>query len=373
MHPGLPLRRTLVRILFPVLFFTCIGFASLEGILSVYYSYHPELYKKDPFTNAHIVEEYNSPYVYIHLFKPDEIYKRNNFLMRRDTDISESPRDGVTRILSYGDSVGLGFQVSSKETYSQVLEDMLNQSGSGYYEVLNMARGNSPSIYAMHMKRDIEQFKPHRIIVEIELSNDIADETFVEYGGFDSFNLPTQIVKSRYWPEWQTMPPISTQKLPWETLATRKFLYDFNRKFNVLANNIFPNPVFASDADNYYYSIGFDRFGLTQKKLDKAYERMFVVLKSMEEYAKTKGIDFLLVILPNHYMYYENQFNQGTIRMYNKSIEKSKELGITHIGLFDAFSQNIGFTLFYDFVHPKAPGYYIIADQIHSFYKSLTN
>ncbi len=366
-------RKILFRKIFPLVYLCVIVFAVSETSLSAYYAYHPEQYKSNPFEFAHIIEEYKSPFVYIHLFRPDEIYTRNNFLMRRDSDITELPQEGMTRILSYGDSVGLGYNVSPKETYSQVLEDMLNGTGRGSFEVLNMARGNSPSLYVMHMKRDIEQFKPQRVIVEIELLNDIADEAFVEYGGVDSFNFPTAITNARYWPEWQTMPPISPHRYPWEMLALRKFLFDFNRKLLISYEKFSPNPLFASDSDTYYYSLGFDRSQFTQQKLDHSFDRMIALLKGMEEYTRAKGIDFLLVILPSHFMFYEHQYNPGAIRTYNKAIASAKQHGITHIGLFDSFTQNNGYSLFFDFVHPKALGYSIIADEIYSFYQSRTN
>jgi len=171
-----------------IILFFCICEAMLQSVYLI------RDFKK-PKTHYVLQEKYKSPFLYKYkasaiAYPVDTATKINNFSMRRTEDISEVPEENITRILSYGDSIGLGVWMNDGQDYATFLEKLLNQDSSHRYEVLNTARGCCPSIYALHLKSDIMQFKPQIVIMEIELSNDLTDEVLVHYKGKDEFGLP---------------------------------------------------------------------------------------------------------------------------------------------------------------------------------------
>ena len=72
----------------------------------------------------------------------------------------------------------------------------------GTYEVLNMYRGDSPTIASFHIRRDVAQFTPRGLITEIELLNDTSDETRIQTQGRYEDGLPVPIRRSRYILGW---------------------------------------------------------------------------------------------------------------------------------------------------------------------------
>ena len=104
--------------------------AVAEVFLHIYYDNDPSRFNKNPYEDIVLTQPYNSPYVYIKRYGDMETYyvTQNNFLMRRRSDVSEKPEEGVVRILSYGDSVGLGVWHEDDENYSYFL-DIKRESG----------------------------------------------------------------------------------------------------------------------------------------------------------------------------------------------------------------------------------------------------
>lgn len=102
-----------------------IFFILLEVFARVYYHFHPDSYTNKLFEDVYILPEYKSEYIYIHLLKNEPIFKRNNILIRRDSDVPETAPPNTYRILAYGDSVTLGAFINVDETYPNQLEKNL--------------------------------------------------------------------------------------------------------------------------------------------------------------------------------------------------------------------------------------------------------
>ena len=293
--------------------------------------------------------------------KPSAI---NNFGMRRSSDIAEEPQGDTKRILAYGDSITFGVLVSDQENYPYFLERSLNANATQQYEVLNMVRGYCPSIYAMFLKRSIVQFKPHTVIMQIELSNDITDEAHVMYDELDEDGFPKEITKGRYWPQWLTSPPMSANPSFWEKLKVRTLYMDLKRRSANLALKIFPNPLFSEKSDTYYYTRGYDRFGLTEKRLSSVFDRMMNVIKAQQEFCKKNDIDFVLVIVPSRYTFYQNRYYEGAVRLLEQAKTKAKNLEIPYVSLRKIFQFNGGSDLYLDFCHLNPEGYELMANEI---------
>ena len=357
------MKRTFISILIAV---------SLIVSVEIYSTVH---YSSDETDDRFVLaSEYNSPYIYhiaprIKEMSPmkgiDENRAAiNNFGMRRSSDIAEDPRGDTKRILAYGDSITFGVLVSDQQNYPYFLERSLNANSRQQYEVLNMGRGYCPSIYAMFLKSNIVQFKPHTVIMQIELSNDITDEAHVMYDELDADGFPKKITKGRYWAQWAFSPPMSANPSFWENLKLRRFYMDLKRRSANLALKIFPNPLFSEEADTYYFTVGYDRFGLTEKRLSSAFDRMMNVIKAQQEFCKKNNIHFVLVIVPSRHTFYQNQYYKGAVRLVGQAETKARNLEIPYVSLRRTFQVNGGSDLYFDFCHLKPEGYELMANEI---------
>jgi hypothetical protein len=370
-------KRVILIVLSPIILIFSIVF--IEFGLKAYYAAKPERYNKSPWRLDSPDKVYNSPFIFNYTEPP--FYTKNNFYMRRDSDVTEDPPINTTRILSYGDSIGEGYLVKVNETYSALLEQMLNAEGIDRYEVDNMSRGGSPSIYAMFIKHEITQFKPKKVIMEIELLNDTPDEALVEYSGLDIYNMPSGITASRYYPGFINMPPTTYHPTYWEISYIRKFLFGIKRKYDVLMEKIFPNPIFSKDSNEYYYNLGYDKRFLTKDRLNYATNRMFTTIQGIQRYLNDNGVDFLLVILPsayslnvNNYPTYSGDYSRyqsSSLQAYTNAAKMADALEINHIGLYEIFKDKMQKEMyFFDFCHPTPIGHQLIAQSIFDYFKT---
>jgi len=376
--------RAIMRTLFSCILLCCIWMICIELILMLYYKAKLGFNSETPFV---MVEEYKSPYVYKR--KPNSVTNTdtgnplrfkdmteidagglitslNNYSMRRQQDSTEIPEAKTIRILSYGDSIGFGVFVNDDEHYPAQMETMLNADNNSptYYEVLNMARGYCPSVYAMHIKRDITQFKPHKVIIEIELSNDLGDEALCHYSDRDAYGLPNEIVSGRYWIGWRfnMATPLSLQGNFWERSKLGMLL---GRNYGFLRSFISPNPIFSPDTKDAYYCYHFkyQEHLLQRDRLQFAFDRMFSVLAGINTLCNDNGIDFYLLILPSQFMFYENNYNEPSTRIVKDAEDKAQDNAIMYASLTNAYRAAGGKDIFIDFCHPIAKGYEAIAHE----------
>ena len=102
---------------------------------------------------------------------------RINNIGFRGADVNLEKEPGVSRILMLGDSFTFGAGVGDDETFSAVLEEILNNaSGSGKFEVLNLGvESYSPVLEYILLKRNIARLDPDIIIMNLDMS-DIMNE-----------------------------------------------------------------------------------------------------------------------------------------------------------------------------------------------------
>lgn len=113
------------------------------------------------------------------------------------------------RILVVGDSFTFGEQVNQDETFTQRLEDQLNQRGDGVtYRVLNAgSNGWATANEAVYLTKEGVRFQPDVVVVALYLGNDVSDnyrrvatirvaeEADLALRGSDSFEGPRRILR----------------------------------------------------------------------------------------------------------------------------------------------------------------------------------
>jgi lysophospholipase L1-like esterase len=99
---------------------------------------------------------------------------RTNAWGMRDDEYPQIKPEGATRIAVIGDSITFGHTLPSyQQTYPKLLEARLNYSGSGSFEVLNMAVvGYNSAQEEIVLKEKVSKFKPDTIIVGFCLNDD---------------------------------------------------------------------------------------------------------------------------------------------------------------------------------------------------------
>jgi lysophospholipase L1-like esterase len=344
----------------------------LEIGITLYYGY---VKGQDNGSGAMIVDHYDSPYIF--KSKPRTSisiggveYHFNNYSMRRNSDVTEAPKKGVRRLLSYGDSISQGWGVKSEETYPQVLESELNGKQHHKYEVFNMFRGTAPTIASFHIRRDIEQFKPFGIIIEIELLNDTSDEALIRTTGRDRNGLPLKMQRSRYILGWDGE-LLASLTLQGSFIERTKIWSYLSRLVGFPMSFVKDGawkkgaaPLFSDDSGVFFYNMQFDRFLLTEPALEKGFDRMFESLHGIHRLLERKDIRFLVVILPSRFVYVNGRFKKKSLEQVRKAEVRAAELHLPYVSLYEHFKEAGGENLFMDFCHPTGDGNRVIAHSI---------
>lgn len=311
--------------------------------------------------------------------------KINNLGFVRDNKSKLKPDTSTNRIMVYGDSITFGAFLKTTETYSSILEELQNKKSPTKTEVLITGRGNSPLQYAVHIKNDIPVFQPNLVIVQVELLNDLSDEMMYTVTQKDADNLPKKWTGGRYkmanfhsdklllsnigWGAW-AYPKEPTFLL--ESLGNftqRTLLYTYASRFlGTIASNNLDNPTLYNGQNYYYYNLGFDKFLLTQERLESAFDRMFDILKATQNFCAKSNIDFLLLLTPSKYVYLpKDKFFTHSTWVFSKALRRSKEKKIVTLSTKEAIKKSGGEKLFFDFCHLNYEGNRAIAKSLHNY------
>ncbi|MGD9140459.1 MAG: GDSL-type esterase/lipase family protein [bacterium] len=108
-------------------------------------------------------------------FKMDAIINSKGL---RDREFAYEKREGIKRIIVLGDSFTFGYGVQADETFSKVLERILNAEGGGdeTWEVLNMGVGSTGTAqqYALFLREGIK-YDPDYVVLCFCQANDYWD------------------------------------------------------------------------------------------------------------------------------------------------------------------------------------------------------
>ncbi len=227
----------------------------------------------------------------------DVLWVTNNDGFRNERDFDKKPADGVVRVLSIGDSFAAGYRVGQTETYSYLLEKML-QKKYGKAEVL-ISQIESPVFGLKYFKSSGVEFNPHVVLLGITLGNDIA-QTFValdsKYRGFrnqglEYFGFPDQCLQDRsYFNEAKR-----GIGYVWRHSKIVRRIFNPRREIISWHGNVRDPRLF--DPVN---GIGF-YIDPSPDLVDQGYKRFFSILTQFQKICDERKIIFIAMIFPQRF------------------------------------------------------------------------
>lgn len=266
---------------------------------------------------------------------------RTNELGMRGGTVERKKPDGVFRILSLGESTSFGYAVEEQETYSHVLEQLLNENRSDEsYSVLNAA------VSGYSMVQSYEYLRRHGISFE--------PDVVLLYHGFNDF-LPRQYVSKRV----SDVSKVETLPTDFELLKKRSklsflttsWLVEWSHASRWLLHVLGPP---GPDAPIARRGDGVLR-RMTAEEREEILGRIF-------ELTERRGIK-LIVLIP---VYRDFHDHRGLL------VEVSQRLGIDTLDLETVIerSRTSRKDLFLDEVHPTAKMHRFIGEEMCRYLRS---
>jgi lysophospholipase L1-like esterase len=334
-----------------------------------------------------------------------------NSLGFRGGEISAKKRAGVFRAIALGDSCTLGVGVSNAETYSAVLQDILNKSGGDRnYEILDAGVAGYSSLQGLrYLQNDLIGYRPDVVTIYFGLNDylyasAVSDRDRVEpsprltalderlassalYRLIKRETAPWRI-KTKFPPERRVALPDFKRNLIAMCTSARKggasvLLLNFPLRPDVpLVVNPVPvlkqtgssqkvewlRPAYIGKGDYYIKTeyegptadleaavLKYPQWAMAHYLLAKRYQKAGETEKAAAEFQKAR----------------ETDFDREVAQTYNQAIEQvSRELKVPLVDLVTAFS-NASADLFLDERHPSAAGHRLIAEVIYQKIKEL--
>lgn len=326
-----------------------------------------QIYKNDFKNSLKIVEKFNSPFIFTFYPNTQQIVggkqaSFNNLAFRRNSETEVEQAN--FRIISYGDSINFGYLVSDGEDYPNKLESLF-KTDQQKIEVINTARGSSPSIYAFHLQEDLPKLKPNLVLLEIELSNDLGDESLIRFAKRDSNGFPESLTSARYVVDFSTRAQLATLPVNIPPITRSKLFYVAEQRFGNLANKIWPSDLL--ETNKYLFNLGFDRWLITESSYKNAFESMFDTIASIQNFAKENNADFLLILLPSKTALESKPESNFALKLIEEAELKAKNRQINYISLYQDFKNQDLEHSFLDFCHPSAAGHDLIARRLKNY------
>jgi lysophospholipase L1-like esterase len=286
-------------------------------------------------------------------------FSLNRYGLRDEPDFDPVPASGEYRILSMGDSIAFGLGIQSRDSYAKVLERRLNEKGGvPHYYVINAAGpGTNPSCYYVALKRELLQWHPRMVFIEIELTNDVTDEALERWEvDPDHPDRPEAVRGGRYVVSWDGMVLSSYIRGPYFYEKTYTYT-ELSRRFLNLLYRLTPTKPYPADPSVSYYTLQHEWYLLNPKRIEDGWHRLFGALRATNELLKQRNVEFLLMILPSRFVFepdtgsHRSAFARGIVA---RAAEFAGKSGIPYIDLTECIRAQGGDKVFQDTVHPNA-------------------
>lgn len=156
----------------------------------------------------------------------------------REREIDYARRPGATRILVLGDSFTEALQVEVEQAYPRRLEDLLNRSGKGRFEVINAGvSGYSQDLECRYFLKEGYRYSPDIVLVGLMSETDLRENSMELYRRFQ----PAEWNRKPYFvleggdlvhADWRDEPPAPEARGGWlqaikEGLLRHSIFYKF--------------------------------------------------------------------------------------------------------------------------------------------------
>lgn len=306
-------------------------------------------------------------------------FSTNRYGHRGEVDFPRQPPSGELRILSLGDSIGFGLGIAAEDHYTKVLERRLNDPSSELgraadrFHVINAGgQGYSPSGYYVYLKHEGLQFEPRLVLVEIELCNDITDEALLHWQT-GAAGLPEAVVGGRYVVAWDGNLLGTYARGGYFFEKTYTYTVFVRRLLNLCYRLSPTEPFYSTPGGGIYYSLGFDRYLLTESRLEAGWEKMFRVLGATRDLLAQRGIGFLLMIMPSRYLYEDaGPWTQKASELVQRAESRARQENLPYLNLKEAVQQGGGAGLFFDFAHLTEEGNRVVGEALFLHLQTLS-
>lgn len=273
--------------------------------------------------------------------------QRVNALGLRGREIATQKAPGTFRIVMLGDSFTMGKGVEDNQTFSVVLEQLINKDRAACGTPIEIVNGGvdsyAPVIEFIQLKKDLAPLKPDMVILNLDVSDltqEAAYRAQAERGpGGDIVAVPQYgdpdnlMAKVRIWTERHLF-------------FTRAALYYAIRSLGYRELTV-RDVVNRADAETAAHTLVGD--------VDRAQEwrDIFESLTNIKEYCQQRGIEFLLTVYPWAHQISPTEWTPGRYAFMARDAvpsdtslqtihSLSRANGIKLLDLFPAFRASLG-------------------------------
>ncbi|MBI4447231.1 MAG: hypothetical protein HY645_15170 [Acidobacteria bacterium] len=291
-------------------------------------------------------------------------FHTNRYGFRGEDDFALEPHGGEFRILSLGDSIGFGLGIEPAQHYIKVLERELRRDHFQIRTINAGGQGYSPSGYYVYLLHEGLKFHPRLVLLEIELCNDLTDEALLSWEEQPNGGLH-RVRGGRYVVGWDGNLLATYSRGPY--FFEKTYVYtDLLRRLLNLGYRLWPNEPFHSTPGVPYYHLGFDRFLLSEARIEQGWKRIFGAISQTHRLLRDQEIGFLLLIMPSRFMFEENAgpYREFASRLVERARGTVRDLQIPFLDLTPAMQSGGGASLYFDFAHMTAAGNLVVSKQL---------
>ena len=209
------------------------------------------------------------------------------------------------------------------------------------------------------MKHEGLRLHPALIVIEIELCNDITDEALLYWKTESGGNSLDAVRGGRYIIGWDGNMLATCAKGPyfWE----RTYIYtDLLRRLLNLLYKLHPTEPFHSQPERGtgYYSLGFDKYLLDDRRIEDGWGRAFGALTQTAELIKLHHTRLLVMIMPSRYIFNDKarEWQSFALDLVRRACDLAENRQIPFVNMTETIRQGGGDRLFIDFVHLNEEG-----------------
>jgi lysophospholipase L1-like esterase len=307
--------------------------------------------------------------------------QRVNNLGLRGKDQQREKALGVYRILMLGDSFTMGKGVNDDQTFSALLETMLNRDLRGCgplrVEVLNGGVDSySPILSYIQLSRDLYVLGPDIVVFNLDVSDLVQESIYRELARFDGNGQPVAVPQ----PDSQDV-SLNERVRTWterHLYLTRLLLFYVNRMFGyqgITAREVLTE----SNYELVAYTLRGDRV-----PRDRQWASLFDSILRMRSFAQAHDMDFVLTAYPWGHQVSDREWQPGRRGMIpdgavasDASIERIEEFahvnGIALANMFPVFRavKSDGLLYFKHDMHWTPTGHEVMSRGLDDFLQPM--